>query len=408
MNTFDPAPLVDLVTNLAYAARNMGSDADERRLQEAAQAHRQLSRDLALLAEDPVHAAIAGWRGQAATAFRERWGKVSDPKVIAEIIRTNEEVARILEASAQASHQTKKALYELLRTILEAIAIGYALSFVSAGVSAALAYGRAIRAAGQAVGLLKWFQLTARALGLALRRLPRLSGTGPLGAFDAAFTSRFATTLAGYKNVYKIGFKAIIGTQMAAQGLSGNSVFNLSPMTFTQASRIATAAATFGSLGKVILSGGRAMAGRKGWEFGAGLLQGASGSTWAASLVKSGGDIGVSAAAFGAFVSSRNGMIALNPALAVLKNPLTAGFRVIMPLSTPADVGNVPRFEAPEPGEVRKVGFVPFEGGSLADIAAKVYGDAARWPEIYEANKDTLGSGTTPKPGTLLRVPLDP
>ncbi|MDP3046188.1 MAG: LysM peptidoglycan-binding domain-containing protein [Chloroflexota bacterium] len=44
-------------------------------------------------------------------------------------------------------------------------------------------------------------------------------------------------------------------------------------------------------------------------------------------------------------------------------------------------------------------------GDSLSAIALSVYGDAGRWPEIFEANKDLISNPNLIHPGQELRIP---
>jgi len=41
--------------------------------------------------------------------------------------------------------------------------------------------------------------------------------------------------------------------------------------------------------------------------------------------------------------------------------------------------------------DARERVYVVQPGDSLSKIAMEVYGDARRWPEIFEANKDKIG-----------------
>ncbi len=47
------------------------------------------------------------------------------------------------------------------------------------------------------------------------------------------------------------------------------------------------------------------------------------------------------------------------------------------------------------------------KGDTLSAIAKKVYGDANRYPEIFEANKPMLKSPDLIYPGQVLRIPQD-
>jgi nucleoid-associated protein YgaU len=44
-------------------------------------------------------------------------------------------------------------------------------------------------------------------------------------------------------------------------------------------------------------------------------------------------------------------------------------------------------------------------GDSLSKIAKKIYGDAGRWKEIFEANKDTIKNPDLIHPGQVLKIP---
>jgi nucleoid-associated protein YgaU len=46
-------------------------------------------------------------------------------------------------------------------------------------------------------------------------------------------------------------------------------------------------------------------------------------------------------------------------------------------------------------------------GDSLSKIAKKYYGNANRWREIFEANRDQLDNPDLIKPGQVLKIPAD-
>jgi nucleoid-associated protein YgaU len=49
--------------------------------------------------------------------------------------------------------------------------------------------------------------------------------------------------------------------------------------------------------------------------------------------------------------------------------------------------------------------YVVKSGDSLSKIAAEVYGDAKRWPEIFEANKDKIKDPNLIHPGQEFKIP---
>jgi len=53
----------------------------------------------------------------------------------------------------------------------------------------------------------------------------------------------------------------------------------------------------------------------------------------------------------------------------------------------------------------KKDTYVVQSGDSLSKIAKQVYGDAGRWPEIFEANKDQIEDPNLIHPGQELRIP---
>lgn len=44
-------------------------------------------------------------------------------------------------------------------------------------------------------------------------------------------------------------------------------------------------------------------------------------------------------------------------------------------------------------------------GDSLSKIAKQFYGDAKKWPQIFEANRDQITNPDMIKPGQTLRIP---
>jgi LysM repeat protein len=62
-----------------------------------------------------------------------------------------------------------------------------------------------------------------------------------------------------------------------------------------------------------------------------------------------------------------------------------------------------PKAQPQQPAARRS--YVVKEGDTLESIAASVYGNSERWPEIYRANSGSLGRGGEVKPGQVLVLP---
>jgi nucleoid-associated protein YgaU len=58
---------------------------------------------------------------------------------------------------------------------------------------------------------------------------------------------------------------------------------------------------------------------------------------------------------------------------------------------------------APKPAEART--YTVAKGDSLSKIAKQLYGDAGKWHQIYEANKDTIKNPDLIHPGQVLKIP---
>lgn len=61
--------------------------------------------------------------------------------------------------------------------------------------------------------------------------------------------------------------------------------------------------------------------------------------------------------------------------------------------------------QARERAAARKRVYVVQPGDSLSKIAKKVYNDASRWTEIFEANKDKIANPNIIRPGQELCIP---
>jgi len=58
---------------------------------------------------------------------------------------------------------------------------------------------------------------------------------------------------------------------------------------------------------------------------------------------------------------------------------------------------------APKPTGART--YTVVKGDSLSKIAKQLYGDAGKWHQIYDANKDTVKNPDLIYPGQVLKIP---
>ena len=63
------------------------------------------------------------------------------------------------------------------------------------------------------------------------------------------------------------------------------------------------------------------------------------------------------------------------------------------------------RREMEQAAKAKAQTYVVKSGDSLSKIAKEIYGDAKRWPEIFEANRDKIKDPNLIHPGQELRIP---
>ncbi|GAA2320217.1 hypothetical protein GCM10010149_86320 [Nonomuraea roseoviolacea subsp. roseoviolacea] len=466
-SVLNPEPLVATIKAMWFSIPSLvGADDAEGRLRHAAEAHELMAERLRKIFEvldtraqgqsdGYMDRIIKEWKGKAADEFRKVWGEVVKQENRQAVATSATGIAKILRAVADSSAMTRTALIELLKAAAIWAGAFMALRWLARTWGPALAaqfavyaaYLRTTRLVGMALQVLIRFLTMLRTCALALRNLPvvgrlllritpgaaRLRSLKAAAALtrvevEAAKFGKYAgyaekagkTSFASFAKTSGWVYTGVIGSQMLSQGMQGNSIFNLDPLTFAQAARIttgATLAATFAPLSGLSTKG---------------LASGGTAGSFTAPLTKSGQAVVESGEAFGGFVSLRN------PAYEALKKRLptigggrgnahktfyqaipTAVFRVWRPLHTTEKPEELPQWQQPSTGEhtlqapprvhmtTAKVGYWPVNG-TLAEISQKVYGDPGRWREIYDANKDIIGPDPQKlRAGQVLRIPLD-
>ncbi|MER6943391.1 LysM peptidoglycan-binding domain-containing protein [Nonomuraea sp. NPDC000554] len=426
-------PLKDTIMAIARAIPHMFDGNSELRLRAAANAHRDLGTALGKLhdAINPhVSTVLKDWHGSAGDEFRHAWQRVVAPGTREKLQKSCEGVVKVLEAVLDSTNLTKIAIIEFVRTSLIWVGLFYVMRMAANYWAALIAYLRATKIVMATVALLKRLGALFHTLGELLKAVPlvgRLRFGGKLGSIGAVIKqaalrpfnyeaiSKLAdpkvTTFAKYARSSAYVYGGVIATQMLGQGLQGESIFNLSPLTFTQAARITTGAnlvATFMPIAGV---------GTKG------LFQGGTAASFTATLTKTGAAVGESGMSFGGFVALRNWAIGKVGTPAWLKRfspdmqkqllglAPTAAFRVWRSLNAPESY-ELPEWDRPVPAGSPTYHQPPppaqwsVNEGSLWDVAAKVYGDGSRWQEIYDANRDVIGPDPSViRVGQKLKIP---
>jgi len=70
----------------------------------------------------------------------------------------------------------------------------------------------------------------------------------------------------------------------------------------------------------------------------------------------------------------------------------------------PADMPPAPAQAAPNVADTDKT-YTVGAGDTLSKIAKREYGDASKWHQIYEANKDTIKNPDLIYPGQTFKIP---
>jgi nucleoid-associated protein YgaU len=70
----------------------------------------------------------------------------------------------------------------------------------------------------------------------------------------------------------------------------------------------------------------------------------------------------------------------------------------------PADMPAAPAQATPNVADTEKT-YTVVAGDTLSKIAKREYGDASKWHQIYEANKDTIKNPDLIYPGQTFKIP---
>ncbi|MEU7828023.1 hypothetical protein [Nonomuraea sp. NPDC049129] len=455
--------LSQLITTIMNAMRAAGNDNDERQLAQMSEACKQLAASLDSVGDKNIDPAVQKgrkqWTGDAATHYQEMVDTYFDPAERKALVKSLGHVSEVLLMAKEATHETKRAFRELLKSILQALAISVALSMFTGVMGRYAAWVARAKIAAQGAGLaatilarLIWF---LKKVAVPLRKLAELMKRSKalrrgLTVFKSQNWVLNGTQGMSFGKTALTSFKSyakMFGLQLGAgqfmfvglgRELKGQSFFAPFGLQYAQMVNSAAISSAFPW-------------GRVGWDkakkaYGAKALFAAGAMTGTGYTIINdrleGKTLGQMVKDIGKVAVLNGGWGALNGA-ALKKIGITGDFQVQLFNSTgaiipgtalrnlPPPIGvpfkqteppaHIDHKKYPEPDTPPLMDYRPQDptttapqasshqvGGeeTLAGIAKRVYGSERYWPQLYEANRDVIGPDPgVLKPGTPLKLP---
>ncbi|WP_219468597.1 hypothetical protein [Nonomuraea rhizosphaerae] len=249
-------PITDLIRTLRNAIASMGGEEQETRL--LAMADACLGFQSALKQADPklspVPKSLDGWEGADADVFRDKWANHLDQRFRAAAVDNLGAAAEVLKQSVEATRKTRKALNDLIESLLISMAAGAAVSLASAGLSTYAAWAStATRGATLANGILSKFA-AFRSAATALMRTLEVVGKSRLVRGLSMYGSQgfkqvALNTLRKYGQIYGWSFGGNMLAGGVARGVFGQNPFDVSILSLAQTANASTVAGLTGPLG---------------------------------------------------------------------------------------------------------------------------------------------------------------
>ncbi|MEU8247307.1 hypothetical protein [Nonomuraea sp. NPDC048916] len=278
---------LQLLETLFNAIRRIGNDEDVHRLRTMAEACRRMQSALKEANGEIAQAEdlLGTWQGNSATEFKENYGRLLDPEFRLQAIAQLGEASTILENAADVSVSTQRAMAELVKSLLTAIAMAVAISSVTAGLGSLAAWARTAKTTSEvafaAATTLGRLQLIFRTLSGLLRtltitvgrsRVVRGLGT-KVGNERQTFLQMARGSWKSYWQLYRWGLFGNFAINAAANPFRGRHPLDRSLLSIAEGSNSATVSGMLGGT-----SGISALAAMKPWKRN--LIQGAAaGST---------------------------------------------------------------------------------------------------------------------------------
>lgn len=467
MVNFDPRAEVDalsqLISTIMNAMKAAGNDNDERQLAQMSEACKQLAGSLESVGDKYIDPAVQKgrkqWTGDSATHHQEMVDTYFDPAERQALVKSLGHVSEVLLMAKEATHETKRAFRELLKSILQAVAISVALSMFTGVMGRWAAWMARAKIAAQGaslaatilarlIWLLQKIAVPLRKLAELMKRSKALRKGLTLfksqnwvlnGTQGMSFGKTALTSFRSYAKMF--GLQMGAGQLMfvgLGRELKGQSFFAPFGLQYAQMVNSAAISSAF-PWGRVGWDKAKKAYGAKAL-FAAGAMTGTGytivndrleGKTLG-QMVKDIGKVAVLNGGWGALNGSAlrkfgitgdfqvqlfnsTGAIIPGTALRNLPPPIGVPFKQTDPPphidhkkypepDTPPSMDRQPEgtaTTAPRPSS-HQVGAQE----SLSAIAKRVYGSERYWPEIYNANRDVIGSDPGAlKPGMTLKLP---
>ncbi|NUO96371.1 MAG: hypothetical protein HOW71_36105 [Nonomuraea sp.] len=252
-------PVIDLISALRNALASIGGDERERRLLTMADACRSLKSTIEGLEETlaPVPAAVAGWEGRDADVFREKWRGHLAPEHRTAAAAHLGDAAEVLEQAVQASQKTRKAVEQLITSLIVSVSAGAAVSLAAGALSTYAVWANsaatAARGATAAKGILTRFAAVRAAAAAAMRgfaTVGRSKLVRGLSMYDGGgFRATSLAALGKYAQIYGWSFGGNLLAGGVARGVFGQNPLDVSLLSLAQTANASTVAGLTGPLG---------------------------------------------------------------------------------------------------------------------------------------------------------------
>ncbi|MEU7853406.1 hypothetical protein [Nonomuraea sp. NPDC049141] len=348
-------PITDLVRTLRNAIASLGGEEQEQRLLLMADAC--LGFQTALKEIDPklgpIPKSLDGWVGDDAATFHDKWAHHLDQRFRTAAIDHLGTAAEVLKQSVEATRKTRKALNDLIESLVISMAAGAAVSVAAAALSGYAAWaasaGIAARGATVATGILSRFFSLRNAATAIMRTLEAVGKSGLVRGLSmyggGGFKAVALKTLGKYGQIYGWSFGGNLLAGGVARGVFGQNPLDISILSLAQTANASTIAGLTGPLGATNYFTGLAARRPLLNNVTMGAIAGGVPAFWNARIEgKSWGQTFSDVALFSGIAGGFNGAVgrAFNPAAGQRGVPSPQWFRNLPPMAQSSLLGFAP------------------------------------------------------------------